>query len=120
MSTESGEFLLGGRYTDEEWAAVMESAMQLGVGNQMKRETPRHNRDVILDALGYSNSWTVGSGDVLGMLGGGTWFTNCRRCGTPLPLMAAEAEELAPIDQHSMWHAKLEGVLPNGKRVGVE
>jgi hypothetical protein len=118
VSDEStSEFLLGGTYTDEEWTAIMETAMQLKVGNQMKRDTPRRNRDIILNALGYSKSWMLESGGVLEMLGGGAWFANCKRCGSTLPLRAAQEQELAPLDQHSVWHVKLEGVLPNGNRV---
>lgn len=117
---ETGEFLLGGRYTDEEWMATVESAVQLGVADRIRRDAPHANRDIILVALGYSKSWSVGGGDVLSMLGGGAWFATCRRCGSTLPLVAAEPGQLAPLDQHSVWHVNLEGVLPNGSRVEIE
>jgi hypothetical protein len=114
---ETSEFLLGGRYTDEEWVAISEVAESLGVASQIGRETPQRNRDAILVALGYTKSWMIESGGALGLFGGGAWFTNCRRCGATLPLRAPEPEQLAPLDQHTVWHAQLEHVLPNGTRV---
>jgi hypothetical protein len=93
---------------------VLELAERLGVAESMVRENPHANRDLILDRLGYAQSWSIENG-LMGLLQ--SWFTNCRRCGATIPLREAEQGHLAPLDQHTHWHAITEGVLPDGRKV---
>jgi hypothetical protein len=114
MNSEETDSIFGGRYTDTEWEMLTELAGRLGVGDRVSRDSPRHNRDLILDKLGYSPSWGIENG-LMGLLQ--IWFTNCRRCGATIPLRQAEDGHLAPLDQHTHWHATVEGVLPDGRKV---
>jgi hypothetical protein len=102
----SGESFLGGQYSDDEWSMVVDLATRLGVVDQMHRETPRVNRDVLLDRLGYSPSWGIENG-LMGLVQ--AWFTTCYRFGATVRLTSAEQGHLSPVDQHTAWHALLGG-----------
>jgi hypothetical protein len=103
----------GGSYTDEQWANVQELAGRLGI--EVDRLKVGGNRDRILVALGYSRAWGVDNG-MMGLIR--AWFTSCGRCGATVAIREAEEGKLAPLDQHTHWHALVEGVLPNGQVTG--
>jgi hypothetical protein len=101
------------RYTDDDWAMIQELAGQLGIAERVRRESPHANRDLILQRLGYAASWGIENGLVR------SWFTTCRRCGAVVPLVEAEEDQLAPLDQHTLWHAQVEGTTPDGRKVDL-
>jgi hypothetical protein len=113
-SNEEIESIFGGGYTDSQWEMLTELAGRLGIGDRMQRDSPRHNRDLILDRLGYAASWGIENG-MMGLMQ--EWFTTCRRCGATIALHQAEEGHLGPLDQHTHWHASIEGVLPDGRKV---
>lgn len=111
---ESSETVLGGTYSDAQWQLVVELSERLGVRDRMERTHPHANRDVLLDKLGYSPSWSIENG-LMGLIQ--KWFTTCRRCGATIALAPAESEHLAPLDQHTQWHGWTEGITPDGTKV---
>jgi len=97
----NSESLFGAHYTDTQWEMVVELATRLGVVDQMSREHPQVNRDLLLNRLGYSTSWGIENGP-MGLMR--EWFTSCLRCGATIRLTTAEQGHLTPLDQHTTWH----------------